>query len=104
MAGSVEIRERAEVGPADAPGIAQILDIVANTQLVQYQVYVSMQDADDPTRRAVLELMLTCTREQVNQTCGDFGDFVRSVRSRSAGGGSHRASRFAWPDVVRASG
>lgn len=80
--GAVEVRRRVEVGTADAPGITQVLDIAIGTgrPLVQCQVYVSLQDADDPQRRAVLELVLTCTPEQLDVVFEDFQDFVRSVR------------------------
>jgi hypothetical protein len=80
--GAVEVRRRVEVGTADAPGITQVLDLAIGTgnPLVQCQVYVSMRDADDPRRRAVLELVLTCTPEQLDEVFADFQDFVRSVR------------------------
>ena len=82
-AGSVSVRRRVEVGSESAPGITQVLDIEVGTeqQLVQCQVYVSMHDVDDPNRRAVLELVLTCTPAQLDEVFEDFQEFVRSVRA-----------------------
>jgi hypothetical protein len=80
--GRVHVRDRVEVGDRDAPGITQVLDIQMgeNQQLVQCQVYVSMQDIHDPRKRAVLELVLTCTPQQLDHVFGDFQEFVRTVR------------------------
>jgi len=82
VASSVQVRDRVTVGSADAPGISQVLDIVMgpNERLVQCQVYVSMQDVHDPRRRAVLELVLTCTPDQLDAVFADFQAFVRTVR------------------------
>lgn len=81
-AGSVSVRRRVPVGSAEAPGITQVLDIRvgAGQELVQCQVYVSMHDVDDPQRRAVLELVLTCTPAQLDDVFDDFQQFVRTVR------------------------
>lgn len=78
---SVNVRDRVEVGSSEAPGITQVLDIQMGTQeLVQCQVYVSMQDVDQPQRRAVLELVLTCTPAQLDDVFPDFQEFVRTVK------------------------
>ncbi|HEV7651716.1 MAG TPA: hypothetical protein VGP26_26480 [Actinophytocola sp.] len=80
--GVVQVRDRVEVGSAGAPGITQVLDIDigVSQRLVQCQVYVSMQDEHDPAKRAVIELVLTCTPEQLDQVFADFQNFVRTVR------------------------
>lgn len=81
-AGAVRVRDRVEVGTGDSPGITQVLDIEVGVSqhLVQCQVYVSMSDEVDPSRRAVLELVLTCTPEQLDTVFADFQNFVRTVR------------------------
>lgn len=81
-AGSVRVRRRVAVGSDEAPGVTQVLDIEvgAGQQLVQCQVYVSLRDVDDPDRRAVLELVLTCTPGQLEDVFEDFQQFVRTVR------------------------
>jgi hypothetical protein len=80
--GTVGVRRRVSVGTPETPGITQVLDIQAGTgqPLVQCQVYVSLQDIEDPGRRAVLELALTCTPDQLEDVLEDFQEFVRSVR------------------------
>jgi hypothetical protein len=83
--GNVQVRQRTEVGSADAPGITQVLDILATVDnrplpLVQCQVYSSMSDVDDPAKRVVLELVLTCKPSQLADVFEDFQQFVRTVR------------------------
>lgn len=90
-AGSVHVRKRTAVGSAEAPGITQVLDLELGAehplQLVQCQVYVSLQDVDDPAKRAVLELVLTCTPAQLDVVFEDFQQFVRTVRPAGAAQG-----------------
>jgi hypothetical protein len=82
VAESVRVRDRVDVGPDDSPGMTQVLDIVMGQgkQLVQCQVYLSLDDVHDPGRRAVLELALTCTREQLEDVLPDFQRFVGTIR------------------------
>jgi hypothetical protein len=82
VAGDVHVRDRVEVGSPDSPGITQVLDIDVGVsqRLVQCQVYVSMQDVHDRRKRAVIELVLTCTPDQLDNVFADFQNFVRTVR------------------------
>lgn len=82
---SVRLRKRAEAGTADAPGLTQALDLDAMVQgerrsLVQVQVFLSVQDQQDASKRAVLDLIMTCALEQLDDVLGDFQEFVRTVR------------------------
>jgi hypothetical protein len=91
-AGTVHVRSRTELGSPEAPGLTQALDILATVRgealpLVQTQVLVSMTDVDDPAKRVVLELVLTCTAEQLDTVIGDFQEFVRTVRPAEAEAG-----------------
>ncbi|MGW1492634.1 hypothetical protein [Streptomyces sp. NPDC002402] len=84
-AASVDVAERREVGSADAPGLTQTLAVSAVAggtlrNLVQSQVYLSMLDVTDPSRRAVIRLILTVTASQHLAVLEDFRDFVRTVR------------------------
>jgi hypothetical protein len=82
---SVRVRDRVDLGPEDSPGMTQVLDIEMGQgkQLVQCQVYLSLADIHDPRRRAVLELALTCTREQLEDVLPDFQRFVGTIRART---------------------
>lgn len=87
--GTVQVRQRNEVGSEDAPGITQVLDITTTVDnrplsLVQCQVHVSMQDVQDPAKRVVTELVLTCKPAQLDEVFGDFQEFVSSVRPAGA--------------------
>ncbi|MFF8444950.1 hypothetical protein ACF07U_29275 [Streptomyces californicus] len=82
---SVDITERREVGSEEAPGLTQTLSISAAAggtlrDLVQSQVYLAMLDVDDPSKRAVIRLVLTVTAAQHGDVVEDFRDFVRTVR------------------------
>ncbi|MET7367405.1 hypothetical protein ABZS61_16425 [Streptomyces sp. NPDC005566] len=84
-AASVEIVERREVGSEDAPGLTQTLAVSAVAggalrNLVQSQVYLSLLDVADPSKRAVIRLILTVTASQHSAVLEDFRDFVRTVR------------------------
>ncbi|OKJ17647.1 hypothetical protein AMK21_25455 [Streptomyces sp. CB00316] len=84
-AASVDIAERRKVGSEDAPGLTQTLavSVVAGgtlRNLVQSQVYLAMLDVTDPSKRAVIRLILTVTSAQHSAVIEDFRDFVRTVR------------------------
>ncbi|SHK73298.1 hypothetical protein [Streptomyces yunnanensis] len=84
-AATVRVAERKEVGNPEAPALAQTLRISTSLhgrllELVQSQVYLLMQDVHDPTRRAVIELVLTAKPTQLDLVVEDFKDFVRSLR------------------------
>jgi hypothetical protein len=84
VAESVRVRDRADFGHGDAPGITQVLDIEMGQgkRLAQHQVYLAMNDAHD--QRTVLELVLTCTPEQLDDVLSDFQQFVGTVRPAEA--------------------
>jgi hypothetical protein len=82
---SVQVTERREIGSADAPGLTQTLAVSAVAggalrDLIQSQVYLSLLDVSDPSRRAVVRLILTVTASQHPAVLEDFRDFVRTVR------------------------
>lgn len=82
VAESVSVRDRTRIGPEDAPGMTQVLDLDMGQgkRLVQCQVYLPMDDVNDPRRRAVLELVLTSTPDQFDDVLPDFQRFVGTVR------------------------
>ncbi|MFD4696002.1 hypothetical protein [Streptomyces niveus] len=91
VAESVEVSNRREVGPGDAPAPTQRLTFSAvaggaRRDLVQSQVYLSMPDVEDPHKRAVIRLALTATAAQHREVLPDFQDFVRTVRPDTGAG------------------
>ncbi|WP_020668925.1 hypothetical protein [Amycolatopsis nigrescens] len=91
--GAVHLRDRRQVGSPEAPGLTQVLDLTASVdnrplQLVQVQVYVSMQDVHNPAERAVIELVLTCKPSQLDAVLEDFQKFVSTVRPEQGAGPS----------------
>jgi hypothetical protein len=82
---SVKVTGHREIGSADAPGFTQTLAVSAVVggvarDLVQSQVYLSIEDVADPRKRAVIRLVLTATASQHPYVLSDFQDFVRTVR------------------------
>ncbi|MFE3587275.1 hypothetical protein ACFXOY_07090 [Streptomyces niveus] len=91
VAESVEVSNRREVGPGDAPALTQWLTFSAvaggaRRDLVQSQVFLSMPDIEDPHKRAVIRLTLTATAAQHSEVLPDFQDFVRTVRPDTGAG------------------
>jgi len=81
----VTLADRSEVGAGDAPGLTQTLTLRAMVngaprELVQSQVYLSMLDATEPGRRAVVRLVLTASAGQFQAVLPDFQWFVWTVR------------------------
>ncbi|MEU3722020.1 hypothetical protein [Streptomyces sp. NPDC031705] len=82
---AVRLAGRREIGSPQAPGLTQRLDVTAFTggalrELVQLQVYMTIQDIADPHKRAVIRLVLTATAAQHDGVLGDFQEFLRTVR------------------------
>lgn len=86
-AGAATLADRSEVGSAEAPGLTQFVRVRqslgggAERELTQCQVYLSMRDIDDASKRVVVQLALTATPEQLDEVIGDFQAFVTSIRA-----------------------
>lgn len=85
----VVVRDRREVGAGASPGLTQLLGLATTVagrrlDLLQCQGYVSMSDVADPSARAVIELVLTSTPDQLDTVIDDYQEFVRSVRPAPA--------------------
>lgn len=85
---AVSVSQRSEFGSADAPGLTQVLKVSTGRgadalQLVQCQVYLSMPDVEEPTRRAVVRLALTAAAEDFDSVLADFQEFVGTVRPKN---------------------
>jgi hypothetical protein len=82
----VTVLDRTEVGSPTAPALTQTVRLTtpgtggADRELVAAQVYLSMHDTHDPTKRAVIRLALTATAAQARAIMPDFQWFVSTVR------------------------
>lgn len=81
---AVTVAHRADLGVADAPGLAQDIRITlrdgAVRELVQSQVYLTVPDVTDSGKRAVVRAALTAALDQVDIVMGDFREFLGSIR------------------------
>jgi hypothetical protein len=102
---TVTVLDRTEVGSILAPALTQTLRLTDQDerQLVQSQVYLSMLDADDPAKRAVIRLVLTATASQVRFVLPDFQWFVSTVRPE-AGSSDTARPEAGGSDNVRPEG
>jgi hypothetical protein len=83
--GDVAVLYRSEVGSVQSPALTQTLHITtpfdgAEIDVLQSQVYLSMLDSKDPSRRAVIRLVLTATTSQHRAALPDFQWLVSTVR------------------------
>ncbi|MFE2097859.1 MULTISPECIES: hypothetical protein [unclassified Streptomyces] len=90
-AGTVEVVKKAEVGTPDIPGLTDAPGVIQNLrlhttlrgeplELLQSQVYLGMEDVGNSAKRAVIELVLTATENQLAEVLDDFKAFLRTVR------------------------
>lgn len=82
---SGQLAERREIGTPRSPGLTQVLrlrDHVDGTErrLIQVQVFLSLLDAHDPRRRAVIKLTFTATADQFERLVDEFQQFLSTVR------------------------
>ncbi|MEU3772330.1 hypothetical protein AB0F11_03755 [Streptomyces sp. NPDC032472] len=83
--GSVALVGRREIGSPEAPGLTQRLALSAVVagaarDLAQTQVYMTIVDAVDPHKRAMIRTVLTATAAQHDSVLPDFQAFLRTVR------------------------
>ncbi|PJN09862.1 hypothetical protein CG723_21745 [Streptomyces sp. CB01635] len=89
--GPVRVLKKTEIGTPDLPGLTDSPGIVQNlvlsttlrgepVELCQSQVYLGMEDVRNPAQRAVIEIVLTATQNQLGQVIEDYKEFLRTVR------------------------
>ena len=83
-AGQVALANRTEVGTADAPGLTQIVTLRpiingAQRNLAQCQVYLSMVDEEDDRKRAIVQLALTATPDQLDRAAKAFTEVGKEL-------------------------
>ncbi len=83
-AGPVTLRDRTRIGSAEAPGLTQMLDFATLVDdrplaLTQCQVYLSMEDVSEPVTHALIEVVLTCARDQLDGVLDEFRQFLTTL-------------------------
>ncbi|MER5952765.1 hypothetical protein [Streptomyces longhuiensis] len=89
--GPVRVLKKTEIGTPDLPGLTDSPGIVQNLvlsttlrgepiELCQSQVHLGMEDVRNPAQRAVIEIVLTATQNQLGQVIEDYKEFLRTVR------------------------
>jgi hypothetical protein len=66
-------------------GYTQTLEIKSTIEgqsldLLQCQAYLSMHDVEEPSKRAIIDLVLTTTADRFDEFVKDFQYFVRTVK------------------------
>ncbi|MBV2353568.1 hypothetical protein KUM39_04210 [Streptomyces sp. J2-1] len=90
-AGPVQVVKKEEIGTPDIPGLTDAPGVIQNLrfrttlrgeplELCQSQVYLGLEDVNSPSKRAVVELVLTATEDQLPDLVDDFKAFLRTVR------------------------
>lgn len=85
----VQLGRRNESGPDQDPGLTQAVKLNVDVggqprDLVQFQVFMVMRDRQDPTRRAVLQVVLSALLEQFPTVIGDFEHFLSTITPEGA--------------------
>ncbi|WP_405610523.1 hypothetical protein OG292_07355 [Streptomyces sp. NBC_01511] len=92
QAGPVRVVKKSDIGTPDIPGLTDSPGIVQNLvlsttlrgepiELCQSQVYLGFEDVRNPAQRAVIELVLTATQNQLGEVIDDYKEFVGTVRA-----------------------
>ena len=79
----VTLAARREVGHPIAPGLAQALTLRTDRALAQSEVFLVIPLDDAPADRLVVELVCTCTPDQLAEVTEDFERFVGSFHIRT---------------------
>lgn len=82
----VSVTHRAEFGSDAAPGLSQSLRLTTTVggvrrRLVQVHFFVTLQDAVDAARQALLKVVLTATEDQAPEAVRDFERFLTTLRA-----------------------
>jgi hypothetical protein len=85
----VTLGRRTESGSAENPGLTQAVKLSVlldgkPAEIVQFQVFLSLRDTRDPSRRAVLHVVLSALPDQFADLIEDFHQFVRTIRPEEA--------------------
>ena len=82
----VSVMHRTEFGSDAAPGLTQRLHLATTVggvrrDLVQVHFFVTLRDAADATKQALLKIVLTSTEDQAPEAERDFERFLATLRA-----------------------
>jgi len=82
----VSVMHRTEFGSDAAPGLTQRLHLTTTVgdvrrDLVQVHFFVTLRDAADATKQALLKIVLTSTEDQAPEAERDFERFLATLRA-----------------------
>jgi hypothetical protein len=86
----VKVGRRNEVGSAANPALTQAVKLTIPldgrpAELVQFQVFIALRDQKDPSRRAVLHVVLSALlADQFEKVINDFQKFLSTIEPEGA--------------------
>lgn len=85
----VKLGRRNETGTPEDPGLTQAVKLNVDLQgeprdVIQFQVFLTMRDRNNPRRRGVFQVVLSSLPEQFQAVIGDFEKFLSSITPESA--------------------
>ncbi len=87
--GSVQLGRRKEVGSDDSPGLTQAVRMPITLEgrkqdVVQFQVFITMRDTSDPSRKVVLHAVLSSTPDRFEAVISEFQTFLSTIKPDQA--------------------
>ncbi|MPZ01049.1 MAG: hypothetical protein GEU97_24410 [Actinophytocola sp.] len=87
--GSVQLGRRNEVGSDDSPGLTQAVRLPITLEgrkqdVVQFQVFITMRDTSDPSRKVVLHAVLSSTPDRFEAVISEFQTFLATIKPDQA--------------------
>ncbi len=87
--GTVQLGRRKEVGSDDSPGLTQALRMPITLEgrkqdVVQFQVFITMRDTSDPSRKVVLHAVLSSTPDRFEAVISEFQTFLSTIKPDQA--------------------
>jgi hypothetical protein len=85
----VQLGRRNETGTPEDPGLTQAVKLNVDLQgqprdVIQFQVFLTMRDRNEPRRRAVFQVVLSSLPEQFPTVIGDFEKFLSTIAPEGA--------------------
>ncbi|MPY77690.1 MAG: hypothetical protein GEV04_04185 [Actinophytocola sp.] len=83
--GTVQLGRRKEVGSDESPGLTQAVRMPITLQgtkqdVVQFQVFITMRDTQDTSRKVVLHAVLSSTPDRFEGVISEFQTFLSTIK------------------------